>query len=1128
MQGERRVVTVLFCDVVGSTGIAENLDPEDWTDLMNEAFDLLSKPVERYEGTISRLLGDALLAIFGAPQAHEDDPDRAVLAALEMIRAIEPFRKSLKEKRNIEFNVRVGINTGEAVTGGVGPQSAREYTAMGDAVNLAARMEQVSAPGTVRIAEQTYRLLRGYFEVERLSAVTVKGKREPVQTYRVSGLTKSAGGGRRSVGSKPGLVGRDAEVWKLRDSLAAIRGGRGKIVMLVGEAGLGKSRLLGEMQSLWRAEFGERPWLESSAMAYDSTRPYGMFRERLRDLFGLAGGESPQEAHQKIMDTFQSISPEIVRSITSFAEMALGLRDKSVEGELKPDMLQRAFSEGIVGAWKYKSDQNPIAFVFDDLQWADAASAELITQLFQLAQEGPVLFVIAFRPEQQSVAWSIMEYAKEKYLNSYERIDLGALSSDDTDALVKNLLSLSNLPEPIAKALHAKAEGNPLFIEEVVNSLLETGSIVNDSSGIRWKNESPAATAIPDTLQSMLLARIDRLPAEPRRTLQLASVVGRTFSKKVLEASMGNPVLMTSHLGILSDFGLIHETTSSPGVEFTFRHQLICDAAYNSILRRHRRDFHRSVGEAMESVFAAHQDVEAHRLAYHFSEAGDSNRAVKYHITAGDSAARLNANPEAIVQYSLALEAIKALAETPTAQILSQVFGKLGRSLELAGRFDDALNRYTELEQLGTDRNDLTMSLCGLLPQATIHSTYNVKYDPVRGRILSERALAMARQIHEPSSEAKAFWNLMLIEYYGHGDPRRAKELGESALAIARQSELNEELPFILNDLARVYNQLNDRNHADSLTREALDRWQTQGNLPMIVDSLVALGAAHIEAGRFVEGEIPLEEALRLSRSLGQPWGQAEALLTLSVIHRERGDFSKAITELKEAIPQAMKANFAGGYFLGNSSLAWIYDTLGDHHQASNIIGDALSKLSKGDKYRDLAIVVQQYVRHEDSTSSTPSVEIDFQDNDLGYIGHISLAHLFLGEMYIKAARYDKATEHVAYLSRAMQAAGMRIFLPDMLILKAKMLLAQGLTSNARIALSEAFNEAKAQGSRRGLVSAICLMALTESEEAGTMETKANYAAGREAIAYLSDHAGTPELQSVFLAQEAIRSFYRL
>ena len=413
VQGERRIVTILFCDVAGCSAMAEQLDPEEWAEIMNDAFQYLTGPIERYEGTVARLMGDSILAFFGAPVAHEDDPRRAVLAGLDIGEGVGGFREEIRREYGLDFNVRVGINTGPVVVGEVGSDFAGEYTAMGDAVNLASRMEQSAEPGTVQVAENTYALIEPLFDFEPLRPIEVKGKAAPVPAFRVKGPKAEPGRVRGIDGLSAPLVGRDGEMDTLRRIAPELREGRGQIVCMIGEPGLGKSRLIDELRAEWQgAANGHAPWIESRGISYDTTRPYGLFQQQLRQTCGVNENDPPEVVREKVTRSMQELPPDARELAIRAVEALVAARAESDEPQLEGETLKRELFEAILAIWSRLASHAPIVLVFDDMHWVDPASAELLSHLFQLTDEVPILFLCATRPERQSPAWQIKQLAE--------------------------------------------------------------------------------------------------------------------------------------------------------------------------------------------------------------------------------------------------------------------------------------------------------------------------------------------------------------------------------------------------------------------------------------------------------------------------------------------------------------------------------------------------------------------------------------------------------------------------------------------------------------------------------------------------------------------------------------------
>jgi class 3 adenylate cyclase len=409
MQGERRIITALFCDVVGSTAIAEKLDPEDWAELMSGAFHHLTAPIERYQGTVAKFMGDGMLAFFGSPVAHEDDPQRAVLAALDMIGAVKTFAQTVKQEHGITFNVRIGINTGPVVMADVGSRVAMEHTAMGDAVNVAARMESPAAPGTVQISGDTYRLIAPLFDVEPLGAIPLKGKAEPMPAYRVIGLKAQPGKLRGHGGIGTRLIGRDREFNQLKGAIDRLREGRGQIVCLIGEAGLGKSRLLAELNKYWTEVAGHKQWDVMYGVPYDMSRPFGLIQNYAREMFGIQLDDPAEVIHDKVLAGIRANggNDDVVALCSVAFERVIATKVLHEAKDFPAEQIKQDIYDQMYPGLRNRGALAPLVMVIDDLQWADVASTELLLHLLALTEEVPILFLCAFRPERQSPAWRV-------------------------------------------------------------------------------------------------------------------------------------------------------------------------------------------------------------------------------------------------------------------------------------------------------------------------------------------------------------------------------------------------------------------------------------------------------------------------------------------------------------------------------------------------------------------------------------------------------------------------------------------------------------------------------------------------------------------------------------------------
>jgi ABC-type oligopeptide transport system substrate-binding subunit/class 3 adenylate cyclase len=702
---ERRTVTILFSDIKGSTAMAENLDPEDVMEIMDGAFDVLIEPITRYEGTLARLMGDAVLAFFGAPIAHEDDAQRACLAALEIVEGAERYAVRLEKEWGIRgFNVRVGIHTGLVVVGEVGTDLRVEYTAMGDAVNLAARMESAAAPGTVLISEATYKLIAPLFETEALGQIQVKGKAEPVPVYRVLAAKPAPGKVRGIAGLESPLVGREAEFAALREAVERLQVSVGGVVTVVGEAGIGKSRLVAEVQS---SAQGYGPvhltWVEGRCLSYGTSIAYLLWLDILRGVLGVSVDDSPAAVRDALGQLVRTLCPDQGDAILPYLARMMSLPLEAGEEALLQDLdggqlKARTFAavEGLVEA--VARDQ-PLALVCEDLHWADPTSMELLEHLLPLTDRVPLLFLCLLRPERGHASWRLRESAARDYPHRHTDLWLDPLSGSESEVLVGNLLPMEELPQQLKGRILRHAEGNPFYVEEVIRSLIDRGALVQEGASGRWEATGAVAEiAIPDTLHGVLLARIDRLQEEAKRVLQMAAVIGSVFLYRILQAIAAAEAaieeqMLGQRLLDLQREEMIREQARVPELEYIFKHELTREAAYNGLLKAERRVYHRQVAEALEGLFPERVEEQVGLLAHHWERAGDAEKATEYLLRAGDQARLASAHQEAIGYYQRALVFLKEREENERA---ARTLMKLGLTYHNTFEFEAARQAYEE------------------------------------------------------------------------------------------------------------------------------------------------------------------------------------------------------------------------------------------------------------------------------------------------------------------------------------------------------------------------------------------------------------------------------------------------
>jgi class 3 adenylate cyclase/tetratricopeptide (TPR) repeat protein len=653
--GERKHVTVLFSDLSGYTAMAEKLDPEEVKEITTRIFGKVAQIVSRYDGFVEKYIGDAVVALFGVPTAHEDDHLRSIRAAKEMHEAVNVISPHYEEKIGRRLTFHSGITTGLVVTGEVNLEKGTHGVA-GDTINLASRLSGLAKPGEILVGESTYHQSTGAFSFDKLEPVSVKGKAEPVIPYRLVEEKAEATRGLATQGISSPLVGRNAEMAAIKASVNRLLDGQGGILSVIGEAGLGKSRLMAEIRQTFAHE--NLLWLEGKTLSYGQKMSYWPFREILWHYSGITEDDSDTEAwakfEAKIVDLFPAESGEILPYLASL----IGLE---VRGDLGQNL--RYLDGAAMGKQIYLSSrrfferlaQKPLVLIFEDLHWADESTILLVEHLFPLITRAPLLICGVTRPEAGAPALRLRDTAIKDHERRYTEIRLNPLSPTECTDLMNNLLAIENLPSRIRQLILTKADGNPFFVEEIMRTLVDKGAVSFENG--RWRVTSAIETiTIPDTIQGVIMARIDRLDEEVKQILKTASVIGRAFLYRLLKEVTEAVRDLDKHLDDLTATELIREKQKVPELEYIFKHALVQESTYESILLKKRMELHGKAASAIETLFSDRLDEFSSVLAYHYAKAENWEKAQEYLFKAGDQAGRIAADAEALTHYQQALE----------------------------------------------------------------------------------------------------------------------------------------------------------------------------------------------------------------------------------------------------------------------------------------------------------------------------------------------------------------------------------------------------------------------------------------------------------------------------------------
>jgi class 3 adenylate cyclase/tetratricopeptide (TPR) repeat protein len=659
LEGERKQVTVLFADLKGSMELLADRDPEEARRLLDAVLERMMEAVHRYEGTVNQVMGDGIMALFGAPVAHEDHAVRACYAALRMQESVRRYGEELRRAQGALVQIRVGLNSGEVVVRSIGSDLRMDYTAVGQSTHLAARMEQLAMPGSCVLSPDTLRLVEGYVDVRSLGPLNVKGLPSPLEVFELTGV--SAARTRLQTATVRGLtrfVGRDAEMEQLGRALARAGDGHGQVAALVGEPGVGKSRLTYELTHSHRAH----GWLvlEGGSVSYGRATSYFPVIDLLRAYFKVAERDDHREIRERVIGKLLTLDRALEPTLPAFLSLLGAPVEDAAWDTPDPTLRRRRTLEAVKRLLLRESQVQPLLLVFEDLHWVDTETQALLDGLVDGVPAARVLLLVNYRPE-YGHAWGSRTY--------YTQIRLDTLPAANTDELLRALLGDDTSLGPVKRMLAERAGGNPLFLEESVRALVDAGALGGTRGAYRLAQ--PVETIrVPATVHAIIAARVDRLAPEDKHLLQAASVVGKDVPLPLLQAlaDLGEADLARG-LENLQAAELLYEVSLFPDVEYTFKHALIHEVAYGGVLQERRRLLHGRVVEAIEHAHPERLDAYAEQLGHHALRAEHWEPAARYFHRAGRKAAAQSANREAARLFEEALAALERLPETP--QVLS-------------------------------------------------------------------------------------------------------------------------------------------------------------------------------------------------------------------------------------------------------------------------------------------------------------------------------------------------------------------------------------------------------------------------------------------------------------------------
>jgi adenylate cyclase len=979
---DRRTVTALFADVSGFTALSERLDPEDVRAFQNDLFGSIADVVQQFGGFVEKFIGDAIFAIFGAPVAHEDDPERALRAALSMLTRMETLSSRWEPRFGGRVTLHVGITTGPVVAGSLGASGGGAYAVTGDTVNTAARLLSAAAPGVILASEATYLLTQHRFAFQSLGEVTLRGKAEPVRIYRVLSVLdgQRSARGLEALGLSAPLIGRSDELDRLLAAFGRMRAGRAQVVSIIGEAGTGKSRLISELLDRLEAE-GRLMTTTVHRIACSSLGEptYGVVGALLREAYQVMAQDSVEVAQQKLLAGLAALGTSHDEAITIAPVLGcvLGIDVSQLVQHVEPEQLQRQIMMAVRMSAERRLGQGPLLIVVEDVQWVDSASMELLRYVIGSLDDRPVLLLVSHRPTFDTRALATDRTA-------HTIISLTPISDAQTKVLLGAFFgpSVSTLPERLLTLIVTRAGGNPFYVEEVVRSLVTHGGLVRDGDGWRCTTDVSALN-VPATIQGLLLSRLDQLAPDSRRLFQEASVFGVTFDEMPLRLMASDPSTLDVELDGLQQAELIREVGRvAEGRRFRFSYSMLQEVLYQNLLVSRRVELHARAGRALERLHGVKperlEDLEA--LGHHFALSGDKRRGAKYLIAAGDWARSLYANDDAIRHYERTLVALAECGDCQHEQLTAREC--LGDLYALTGQRDPALVHYEAVREAHATARDQRAEA---RLRRKIGQVYWNAGDRDRARASCQLGLALLRE-HDEHIELAHLYQEMGRMAFRVGDNTGAIEWAERAhahaeklaaaqcqggdereivaalaqadntlgVALARMERSEEAIGHIersaaiatahglLQAACRSYANLGilystiDPSRAIETCQRGLEIAKKIGDLAFQsrLYSNLALAYCVVTNRCDEQGIEAAETAIELDRRLGQLDHLAVPLIVLGQIYQCHGAPQQALVKYQEALAVAEKVGEPQLLFPCYDGLAGLYLEMGDDAQA--------------------------------------------------------------------------------------------------------------------------------------------------------------------------------------------------
>jgi class 3 adenylate cyclase/tetratricopeptide (TPR) repeat protein len=1030
LEGERKQVTVLFADMKGSMELLADRDPEDARKLLDPVLEHMMEAVHRYEGTVNQVMGDGIMALFGAPLAHEDHAVRACYAALRMQESVKRYAEGIRRTEGIPIQMRVGLNSGEVVVRSIGSDLKMDYTAVGQTTHLAARMEQMAMPGSVLITADTLRLAEGLVQVKSIGPVNVKGMNEPAEVYEVTGA--GAARTRLQAAASRGLtrfVGRNAEVEQLRKTLELAGVGHGQVVGVVGEPGLGKSRLFFEFIHSHRTQ----GWLilESGSVSYGKATPYLPVIDLLKVYFKIQDRDDQRDIREKVTGKLLTLDKSLESTLPAFLALLDVPVDDPMWQALDPSQ-RRQLTLGAVKRLLLRESQiQPLILLFEDLHWIDSETQAMLESLVESLPTSRVLLLVNYRPEYQH-GWANKTY--------YTQLRLDPLPPESAVEILNSVLGNDHGLQSLKQLLIRRTEGNPFFLEESVRTLVET-KVLTGERGNYHLEKKVESTQVPATVQAVLAARIDRLPIEERQLLQLAAVIGKDVAFPLLQAITDlSDEEVRRALIHLQAAEFLYETSLFPDLEYTFKHALTHEVAYGSLLHERQRALHARIVEAIEVLYPDRLIEQVERLAHHAVRGEVWRKALIYLRRAGTKADARSALREAVSYFEQALTVLGHLPyDREMREQAIDLHFDLRVSLGSLGEGERVLEHLRAAEALANALGDERRSARVNVYIARLILNQGEYEQAVTA---CERAIGMTRTLDDYGLEVVATSILGQAYYYLGNYPKAVEALGRNLVAldspVVHERFGSAGLPFATSrtSLALALAERGEFIEAVDRCTEAIHIAETVGHPYSVTVMYRGIGHLHLRRGDLRQATLTLEHALEVCRVVDSPSLFHAVSSAIGHVYALSGRSAEAISLLEEAVERPIRTVTLESQSLRTTWLSEAYLLNGREADARAAAQRALG-LARQHKERGHEAYTLRLLGEIAAHKDPPDVG-DAEDHyrqalalaeELGMRPLIAHCHVGLGKLYRRIGSRQQAEEHLTTATAMMREMEMGLWL---------------------------------------------------------------------------------------------------